>query len=64
MYVALEDLIDELGYVPAYPQILERLGWKSKGSLFDYMERLRAKGLIEGAGRRLRIVSLPDDRPE
>lgn len=53
----LEDMLDELGYAPTYAQMLERLGWspKSKGSLHEYLERLRNKGLISGKGRSLRI---------
>ena len=53
---ALEDLIFELGYAPTYSQMLERLQWKSSGSLHEYLGRLRAKGVIEGRGRSLRVV--------
>lgn len=53
----LEDLIDELGYVPTYRELLTRLGWspKSKGALSQYMGKRRAHGLIEGSGRSLRV---------
>ena len=53
---ALEDLIFELGYVPTYAQMLERIGWQSSGSLHAYLQRLREKGVIEGRGRSLRVV--------
>lgn len=65
---ALDDLISELGYAPTYREILARLGWspKSKGSLHQYLGRLRRRGVIEGSGRSLRIVSPPhqNDRSE
>ena|SRR5512146_2402428 len=65
---ALDDLISELGYAPTYREILARLGWspKSKGSLHQYLERLRRLGVIEGSGRSLRVLSSPrqNDRSE
>ena len=53
----LEDMLDELGYAPTYAQMLDRLDWspKSKGSLHQYLERLRRHGLLEGSGRSLRV---------
>lgn len=55
---ALEDLTFELGYTPTYSQILERLGWSpnSRGSLSLYISRLRARGVVAGAGRTLRVL--------
>lgn len=65
---ALDDLTSELDYAPTYREILARLGWspKSKGSLHQYLERLRALGVIEGSGRSLRVLSSPhqNDRSE
>jgi hypothetical protein len=59
---AVDDLIAELGYAPTYREMLARLGWspKSKGSLHQYLGRLRRLGVIEGSGRSLRIISRPD----
>jgi len=56
---ALEDLSDELGYAPTYAQMLERIGWSanSKGSLHQYLRRLAALSIVEGAGRALRVVN-------
>jgi SOS-response transcriptional repressor LexA len=58
---ALEDLSEELGYAPTYRQMLERIGWSpnSKGSLHQYLSRLRALGVVEGTGRSLRVVKSP-----
>jgi hypothetical protein len=55
---ALSDLSDELGYAPTHTQMLERLGWssKSRGSLNAYLKRLAGHGVIEGAGRSLRVI--------
>ena len=53
---ALEDLIAELGYAPTYAQMLARLGWSSKGALHQYLNQLRAKGVISGSRRSLRVV--------
>jgi SOS-response transcriptional repressor LexA len=53
---ALEDLIDELGYAPTHTQLLERIGWRSKGSLNAYLQRLRRRGVIAGRGRSLRVI--------
>ena len=63
---AIDDLIDELGYAPSYSQILARLGWRSKGALHQYLERLRQHGVIAGSGRSLRVVQHPrqDDRSD
>jgi hypothetical protein len=65
---ALDDLTSELAYAPTYREILARLGWspKSKGSLHQYLERLRRLGVIEGSGRSLRVLSSPrqNDRSE
>ena len=58
---ALEDLAAELGHAPTYREILERLGWspKSKGSLHQYLQRLRRLRVISGSGRSLRVLPLP-----
>jgi hypothetical protein len=53
---ALEDLSDELGHAPTLSQIAERLGRSSKGSVHEYVERLRLRGVVAGRGRALRIV--------
>ena len=56
---AFEDLSEELdGRGPTYAEMLVRLRWspKSKGSLSQYVSRLRAKGVISGSGRSLRVV--------
>jgi SOS-response transcriptional repressor LexA len=53
---ALDDLIHELGYAPTYAQILERINWRSKGSLHQYLNRLRGHGVIAGSGRSLRVI--------
>jgi SOS-response transcriptional repressor LexA len=57
VFAVLEDMVDELGYAPTFAQMLARLGWspKSKGSLHQYLERLRRHGLLEGTGRSLRV---------
>lgn len=54
----LEDLSEELGHAPTFAQMLERLGWspKSKGSLHQYLEQLRSRGVVTGRGRGLRIA--------
>lgn len=68
VYSAIADLIAELGYAPTYRQILSRLGWseKSKGSLHQYIERLRRRHLVTGAGRSLKVLQYPaqNDRSE
>jgi hypothetical protein len=53
---AIDDLAFELRHAPTHRQILERVGWTSRGSLSNYMRRLEQKGLITGRGRALRIV--------
>lgn len=62
MLAAVDDLIAELGYAPTYREILVRLAWspKSRGSLHEYLGRLRRLGVIEGSGRSLRVLSSPD----
>jgi hypothetical protein len=55
---ALEDL-SERGWAPTYREMLEHLGWspKSKGSLHQYLRRLRDDlGVIAGSGRSLRVL--------
>jgi SOS-response transcriptional repressor LexA len=55
---ALDDLLSELGRPPTFREMLERLGWspKSKGSLHQYLGRLRKRGVIAGSARSLRIL--------
>jgi SOS-response transcriptional repressor LexA len=53
---AIEDLIEELGHAPTYAELLKRIKWRSKGSLHQYMERLRGHGVIAGSGRGLRVI--------
>jgi hypothetical protein len=55
---ALDDLLSELGRTPTYREMLERLGWspKSKGSLHQYLGRLRERGVIAGSARSLRVL--------
>jgi hypothetical protein len=53
---ALEDLIAELGHAPTHTQLLERLGWRSRGSLNAYLKRLARLGVIAGRGRSLRVI--------
>jgi SOS-response transcriptional repressor LexA len=53
---AVEDLRYEQGYAPTLAQIAARIGWKSTGSVHEYLDRLRARGLVEGRGRSLRVV--------
>lgn len=53
---ALEDLVDELGYAPTELQLLARVGWRSRSAVHEYLERLRAKGVVEGRGRSLRVI--------
>jgi SOS-response transcriptional repressor LexA len=60
---ALEDLIGELGHAPTYAELLERIGWKSSGTLDRYLKELRALGVIAGRKRSLRIVEPPADPP-
>jgi hypothetical protein len=54
----LDDLSRELGHAPTFLQMLERLGWspKSKGSLHQYLEQLRAHGVVAGRDRALRVI--------
>ena len=56
LFAALEDLSAELGYAPTYRELAARLGWRSRGSIGEYVERLRRKGVVEGSGRSLRTV--------
>jgi hypothetical protein len=53
---ALDDLSDELGHAPTYAEILERLDWRSRGTLHRYLQRLGQKGVVAGSGRSLRVV--------
>jgi SOS-response transcriptional repressor LexA len=57
---AFEDLVEELGHAPSYSEWLARLGWRSRGSLHQYVERLRAKGVLTGRRRSLRLVIVAD----
>ncbi|HEX4680491.1 MAG TPA: hypothetical protein VH210_14930 [Gaiellaceae bacterium] len=59
MLAALDDLSDELGHAATLSQIAERLGWSSKGSVHEYVERLRLHGVVDGRGRALRIARPP-----
>lgn len=52
---ALDDLIEELNHSPTIAQIAARVGWSSRGSVHAYLERLRRRGVISGAGRSLRV---------
>jgi SOS-response transcriptional repressor LexA len=52
---AVEDLQLEKGYAPTLGQIAERIGWKSTGSVSQYLDRLRSHGVLEGRGRSLRV---------
>ena len=56
---AVDDLTEELGHAPSHSQLLARLGWSmnSRGSVNAYLKRLRARGVIEGVGRSLRVVA-------
>lgn len=51
-----EDMIEENGYPPTYRELAACLGWRSSGSVAEYVERLRQKGVLEGRGRSLRVV--------
>jgi SOS-response transcriptional repressor LexA len=63
VFAALEDLISELGHAPTYAQLVERIGWRSSGTLDRYLKELRALGVIEGRERSLRIVEPRPARP-
>jgi SOS-response transcriptional repressor LexA len=52
---AVEDLLLEKGYAPTLREIAERVGWKSTGSISQYLDRLRSRGVLEGRGRSLRV---------
>jgi len=52
---AVEDLQLEKGYAPTLREIAERVGWKSTGSISQYLDRLRSRGVIEGRGRSLHV---------
>ena len=52
---AVEDLQLEKGYAPTLREIAERVGWKSTGSISQYLDRLRSRGVLEGRGRSLRV---------
>jgi hypothetical protein len=52
---AVEDLLLEKGYAPTLREIAERAGWKSTGSISQYLDRLRSRGVLEGRGRSLRV---------
>jgi hypothetical protein len=53
---ALDDLSEELGHAPTLSQMAERLGRSSKGSVHEYVERLRSHGVVAGRRRALRMV--------
>jgi SOS-response transcriptional repressor LexA len=53
---AVEDLQFEMGYAPTLREIAERVGWKSTGSISQYLDRLRSRGVVEGRGRSLRVT--------
>lgn len=55
IYAAVDDLLLEKGYAPTLREIAQRVGWKSTGSVSQYLDRLRARGVIEGRGRSLRV---------
>jgi SOS-response transcriptional repressor LexA len=57
---AFEDLGEKLGHPPTYSEWLVELGWRSRGSLHQYVERLRAKGVLTGRRRSLRLVVVAD----
>ena len=52
---AVEDLLFERGYAPTLREIAERVGWRSTGSVSQYLDRLRSRGVLEGRGRSLRV---------
>ena len=52
---AVEDLLVEKGYAPTLREIAERVGWTSTGSVSQYLDRLRSRGVLEGRGRSLRV---------
>jgi SOS-response transcriptional repressor LexA len=52
---AVDDLLFEKGYAPTLREIAQRVGWKSTGSISQYLDRLRSYGLLEGRGRSLRV---------
>ena len=52
---AVEDLLVEKGYAPTLREIAERIGWTSTGSVSQYLDRLRSRGVLEGRGRSLRV---------
>lgn len=53
---AVEDLVSEKGYAPTLREIAQRVGWKSTGSVSQYLDRLRSRGVLEGRGRSLRVL--------
>ena len=55
IFTAVEDLLLEKGYAPTLLEIAERVGWKSTGSVSQYLDRLRSRGVLEGRGRSLRV---------
>jgi len=48
---ALEDLLTSLMHAPTLSQLMEQLGWRSRSSVHEYLERLRAEGVVAGSGR-------------
>jgi SOS-response transcriptional repressor LexA len=52
---AVDDLLAETGYAPTLREIAKRVGWRSTGSISQYLDRLRSRGVLEGHGRSLRV---------
>lgn len=52
----LQDYVVEHGFSPTQRELGRRVGWSSRGSLWQYLEQLRALGVIEGSGRAMRVV--------
>lgn len=57
---AIVDFISEKGHSPTVREVADLMGWKSHGSAYTTLRRLRDKGWVtweQGTSRTLKVVS-------
>lgn len=58
VYEYVESYIEDNGFPPSVREIQSRLNIKSTATVYDYLERLKARGLIEKSPAKNRAISL------
>ena len=58
IYAYLREVIPRQGYAPSVREICREMGFKSTATAYNYIDRLRANGMLQKTDNKKRAVSL------